>query len=62
MARFLVRYRVVLFITVAALVAVCATLIPLTNINTDMTKYLPDDYPMRQGMNILEEDLPGMHE
>ena len=62
MARFLVRHRVAFFVTVVALVAVCATLIPLTNINTDMTKYLPDDYQMRQGMDILEQDLPAMHE
>ena len=61
-ARFLVRYRVVLFCAVLVAAVLCALQIPHTNINTDMTKYLPDDYPMRQGMNILEEDLPGMHE
>ncbi|MCR5018298.1 MAG: MMPL family transporter [Bacteroidales bacterium] len=60
-ARFLVRYRVVLFCSVLVLAVLCALQIPHTNINTDMTKYLPDDYPMRQGMNILEEDLPAMH-
>ena len=60
-ARFLVRYRVVLFCSVLVLAVLCALQIPHTNINTDMTKYLPDEYPMRQGMNILEEDLPAMH-
>ena len=61
-ARFIVRYRVVLFCSVLFLAVLFALQIPHTNINTDMTKYLPDDYPMRQGMNILEEDLPSMHE
>lgn len=60
-ARFLVRYRVVLFCSVLAMAVLFALQIPHTNINTDMTKYLPDDYPMRQGMNILEEDLPAIH-
>jgi len=60
-ARLLVRYRVVLFSSVLVMAVVCAFMIPHTNINTDMTKYLPDSYPMRQGMNILEEDLPDMH-
>ena len=60
-ARFLVRYRVVLFCSVLVLAVLCALQIPHTNINTDMTKYLPDEYPMRQGMNILEENLPAMH-
>jgi len=60
-ARFLVRYRVVLFCSVLVLAVLFALQIPHTNINTDMTKYLPDEYPMRQGMNILEEDLPAMH-
>jgi predicted RND superfamily exporter protein len=53
---------VVLFCSVLFLAVLFALQIPHTNINTDMTKYLPDDYPMRQGMNILEEDLPSMHE
>ncbi|MBO7070220.1 MAG: MMPL family transporter, partial [Bacteroidales bacterium] len=61
-ARFIVRYRVVLFCSVLFLAVLFALQIPHTNINTDMTKYLPEDYPMRQGMNILEEDLPSMHE
>ena len=60
--RFLVRNRVALFIIMAALTLCCAFLIPYTNINTDMTKYLPDTYQMRQGMDVLQEDLPAMHD
>ena len=62
MAKFLVRNRVVLFCIMAALAVCCALMIPHTNINTDMTKYLPDDYPMRQGLNVLTEELPDMFE
>jgi predicted RND superfamily exporter protein len=62
MAKFLVRSRVVLFCIMAALAVCCAIMIPHTNINTDMTKYLPDDYPMRQGLNVLTEELPDMFE
>ena len=62
MAKFLVRSRVVLFCIMAALAVCCAVMIPHTNINTDMTKYLPDDYPMRQGLNVLTEELPDMFE
>ena len=62
MAKFLVRNRVILFCIMAALAVCCALMIPHTNINTDMTKYLPDDYPMRQGLNVLTEELPDMFE
>ncbi|MBP5636930.1 MAG: MMPL family transporter, partial [Bacteroidales bacterium] len=62
MAKFLVRNRVGLFCIMAALAVCCAIMIPHTNINTDMTKYLPDDYPMRQGLNVLTEELPDMFE
>ncbi len=62
MAKFLVRSRVALFCIMAALAVCCAIMIPHTNINTDMTKYLPDDYPMRQGLNVLTEELPDMFE
>lgn len=44
--------------TVAAVV--CALLIPHVNINTNMVVYLPDSSPMKQGMDLLEAELPGM--
>ena len=44
--------------TVAAVV--CGLLIPHININTNMVVYLPDSSPMKQGMDLLEAELPGM--
>ena len=44
--------------TVAAVV--CALLVPHVNINTNMVVYLPDSSPMKQGMDLLEAELPGM--
>lgn len=39
------------------LCAVCAFLALKVPINADMTKYLPDDSSMKQGMDILQEEL-----
>ena len=33
------------------------TLIPQVGINTDMTKYLPDDSSMKQGVDIMAEEF-----
>lgn len=36
----------------------CLFLIPRVNINMDMTKYLPEDSSMRQGLDIMDEEFP----
>jgi len=38
---------------------VCAALfgVPRVQINTDMTRYLPDSYQLKQGLNVLEAQL-----
>jgi len=59
-AHFLVRYRIVLFAVMALLTVTCALMVPHVNINTDMTRYLPDDSPMKQGLDLLEQQLPHM--
>ncbi|MBQ1647996.1 MAG: MMPL family transporter, partial [Bacteroidales bacterium] len=41
-----------------ALAAVCAVLIPKVNVNSDMSLYLPDNSPMKQGMKQMSESLP----
>lgn len=38
----------------------CALLIPSVEINTDMTKYLPDDSSMKQGVDVMTEDFTAM--
>ncbi len=56
-ADFLVKRRgfVLAFMVIFTLVsAVC---IPKVEIITDMTKYLPDDSSMKQGMDIMEEEF-----
>ena len=53
----LVRKRLV-FLVAAILVAIaCVFMIPHTRINSDMTRYLPDDSRMRQGINQMTEEF-----
>lgn len=44
------------------LVIFSALAIPHININTDMTRYFPDQYTMKQGLDILEEELPTLQD
>ena len=60
MSRFLVKYRKFIFALMAILVVLSALAIPQININTDMTKYLPESYPLKQGLNLVEQQLPGL--
>ncbi len=39
------------------LTLVCTLLIPKVNVNADMTKYLPDDSGMRQGIRIISDEF-----
>ena len=61
-SRFLARWRVVMFVLTLCLVVGGAFLVPHLNVNTDMTSYLPDDYPMKQGLDIIREQVPDMEE
>lgn len=60
MSRFLVKYRIWIFALMVILVALSALAIPHINVNTDMTKYMPDDYPMKQGLDLVEQQLPDL--
>ena len=42
-----------------ALSAVCGILIPKVNVNSDMTRYLPDDSQMKQGLDIVTAEFGG---
>ncbi len=59
-AWFLVRYRWTLLIVTVGVAIGSLLLIPRVNINTDLTRYLPEDSPMKQGMDRMREDFPGI--
>ena len=45
------------FVAAVAVAIACVFLIPRTKINTDMTRYLPDDSPMKQGIEQMAEEF-----
>ncbi len=49
-------HYILMFITLAVMLA-SAALIPFTNINSDMTKYLPDDSSMKQGLDVMQTNF-----
>ena len=55
---FLVKWRNLLLAVMVAFAAVCCLLIPKVNVNSDMALYLPDDSPMRKGMEQISKSLP----
>lgn len=59
-ADFIVNKRYIVLGVMLALCIACVCMIPGVNVNTDMTKYLPDDSSMKQGMTVLGEEFPGM--
>ena len=47
-----------MFLIAAVVVAIaCALMIPHTNINADMTRYLPNDSQMKQGIDQMSEEF-----
>ena len=58
LASFLVRRRRVLFFATLIVTLVCAVLALHVEINTDMSRYLPANSPMRRGKEILEQAFP----
>lgn len=59
-ADFIVNKRYIVLGVMLSLCIVCACMIPGVQVNTDMTKYLPDDSSMKQGTNVLFEEFPDM--
>jgi len=55
---FIVDKRKIVLVVMVALCLVCCSLIPKVNINTDMTKYLPEESSMSQGMSVMAEEFP----
>ncbi len=60
LAGFIVDYRYKILILMLLLAGVCALLFPRVEIVTDMTRYLPDDSPMKTGLAIMTEELGGL--
>ena len=53
------RTHYILLFCMLALSAVCGILIPKVNVNSDMTRYLPDDSQMKQGLDIVTAEFEG---
>ena len=56
------RYRLLLFLLMTAAAVASVFLIPHININSNMVVYLPDSSPMKQGLDILETQLPDIQD
>ncbi|MBR6873327.1 MAG: MMPL family transporter [Ruminococcus sp.] len=57
-ADLIVEKRILIFLTVLVIAGVCAVLIFKVEVNTDLTKYLPDDSSMKIGMDLMDEEFP----
>lgn len=55
---FLVKRRYWVFAVMMVAAVICGLLAFRVPINTDMTKYLADSSPMKQGMDLMEEEFP----
>ncbi len=55
---FIVNKRNIILSAMLILTAVCAFLMPKVSVNSDMTKYLPDDSSMKQGISLMEKEFP----
>ena len=55
---FIVNKRIFILTVMLILTAACGFLIPQVGVNSDMTKYLPNDSQMRQGISLMEEEFP----
>lgn len=56
-SEFIVRRRRLIYIIYAVAAIVCAVGIFRTSINYDMSKYLPDDSSVKEGMEIMEDEF-----
>ena len=61
-ADFIVEKRIIILAVMLLIAGLCGTLIPKVDINTDMTKYLPDDSSMKIGMDIMDQEFPDAEE
>ena len=57
---FIISRRYWILAVMICLTVVCMILALGVKVNYDMTKYLPDDSPMKQGMDIMTAEFPSM--
>ena len=60
LSELIVSRRVWILGLMMILAVVCAVLFLQVKVNYDMTKYLPDDSPMKIGMDIMKMEFPSM--
>lgn len=58
LTNFIVNKRNIILSAMLILTTVCAFLVPNVSVNSDMTKYLPDDSSMKQGISLMEKEFP----
>lgn len=51
------HHHYILLIITLIVTVVCGALIPRVNVNSDMTKYLPDDSQMKQGLDVIQTEF-----
>ena len=61
-AGFIVEKRIIIMAVILLIAGLCGILIPKVDINTDMTKYLPDDSSMKIGMDLMDKEFPDAEE
>lgn len=57
-AAFMIRFRIPILIGILVFTGLCAFLMSHVNINKDMTKYLSDSSPMKQGLDLMDKEFP----
>lgn len=57
LSEFIVRKRLWFLVAAVAIALASVFLIPHTNINSDMTRYLPDDSQMKQGIDQMTDEF-----
>lgn len=62
LTNFIVSKRLVILAIMLVLTAISVFLVPKVRVNSDMTKYLPDDSSMRQGLSLMEKEFPAEEE
>ena len=58
LTNFIVSKRIYILVVMLILTAVCSFLIPKVSVNSDMSKYLPDNSSMRQGLSLMKKEFP----
>ena len=59
-ADLIVKGRYILLIAAVVISIICAGLSMKVNVNTDLTVYLPDDFSMKQGLDIMNSEFPAL--